>query len=169
MIRRLFMSCIVVAAVLLVLLGMSLFSFQWMNTPRGNLVTLERGGLGVWVCTQGTYANAPTGLSVFGWTGGSLDWRLQFDPAASLYYLPPAAPGAPPPLAVQLRGVRVRVPLLYPLGLTLGVASALWPAWRRSRRTVAGRCPACGYSRAGLGPIDVCPECGAPLVSRAVS
>lgn len=48
--------------------------------------------------------------------------------------------------------------LLYaaiPLGLWLGIGPL-----RRRRRRRAGRCPRCGYDRAGLAAGAVCPECG---------
>jgi hypothetical protein len=38
---------------------------------------------------------------------------------------------------------------------------ALLAAVRRGRRRRGGRCHACGYDRHGLGPRDLCPECGA--------
>lgn len=58
---------------------------------------------------------------------------------------------------------------LAPLVLLSG-AVLRWSDWRASKRIRRGQCPACGYSRAGLGAEALCPECGgsaaaAPLES----
>jgi hypothetical protein len=58
--------------------------------------------------------------------------------------------------------VRVFVALGVPaLACALAAAWAWWPdvrAWRARRRE--GKCPACGYDRAGLAAGANCPECG---------
>jgi hypothetical protein len=48
---------------------------------------------------------------------------------------------------------------LFYAALPMGVWLAIGPV-RRWRRRRAGRCPACGYDRAGLAASAVCPECG---------
>ncbi len=47
---------------------------------------------------------------------------------------------------------------IYALALWLPFFGAT--AWRRARRRRRNRCPACGYSRAGLAAHAPCPECG---------
>lgn len=49
------------------------------------------------------------------------------------------------------------------LGLCSLALSPLWIKIRASRfrgRTRPGHCPSCGYDRAGLMPLQTCPECG---------
>ena len=52
---------------------------------------------------------------------------------------------------------------LWPLPLlSLLTTAAAWRADAKYlRRVREGACPACGYDRAGLAAISVCPECGA--------
>ncbi len=55
------------------------------------------------------------------------------------------------------------VPLWIPLAI---VAAIMGREWRRPRRTLRGKCPACGYSLRGLAAGAPCPECGAPATLR---
>jgi hypothetical protein len=55
------------------------------------------------------------------------------------------------------------VTLLYPFLLTAVPAGLLW--WKDLRRFGPGRCPNCGYDRAGLAAGTACPECGKPAPS----
>lgn len=55
----------------------------------------------------------------------------------------------------------VVIPLWIPFLLTLGPYVLLARADRlAAKRAKAHACPSCGYSRAGLAPAVVCPECG---------
>jgi hypothetical protein len=59
---------------------------------------------------------------------------------------------------------------ILPLGFTLNTLLAAAViltltegpgAWRRRARRAKGRCPSCGYDRAGITMDAACPECGA--------
>lgn len=75
--------------------------------------------------------------------------------------------------ALQPAGARtiwITVPLWLPAALTTAAAAALWAGGpgRRVLRTRSGRCPDCGYDRAGLPAPAPCPECGAvPRAARS--
>ena len=58
---------------------------------------------------------------------------------------------------------------MTPLILTFSLASfagtvvwpiGIWLGWRATVRVAPGRCASCGYDRAGVDDMDVCPECG---------
>ena len=54
------------------------------------------------------------------------------------------------------------LPLWFPALLSLLATAAAWRADAKYlRRVREGLCPACGYDRAGLAAVSVCPECGA--------
>jgi hypothetical protein len=63
--------------------------------------------------------------------------------------------------------------LLNTLFWSCVIASPFWlrrgfVAWKAAHRRRGGRCPACGYARAGLAADKACPECGAgSIVSNA--
>ncbi len=48
---------------------------------------------------------------------------------------------------------------LAPLFVVTGSA-VFWPGFLAARRLRRNQCTRCAYSRTGLGPKDVCPECG---------
>jgi hypothetical protein len=58
------------------------------------------------------------------------------------------------------------VTLLHPFLLTAIPAGLLW--WKDLRRLGPGRCPKCGYDRAGLTAGANCPECGTPPATATV-
>jgi hypothetical protein len=58
------------------------------------------------------------------------------------------------------------VTLLYPFLLAAIPAGLLW--WKDLRRFGPGRCPKCGYDRAGLAAATTCPECGTPPAPATV-
>ena len=89
-----------------------------------------------------------------------------------------AAPSSPfrtqlkPPRGFELRWIPWLVldgsytayilPLWCPALLSLLATAAAWRAdLKYLRRARVGLCPACGYDRAGLAAVSVCPECGA--------
>jgi hypothetical protein len=87
-----------------------------------------------------------------------------------VYFIPldtNTGPGLPFHQVLGVRGMVnasraiVWVPASMILAVLLPITATVWTAtaWRRFRRRRSGRCPECGYSRAGLaGPR--CPECG---------
>jgi hypothetical protein len=56
--------------------------------------------------------------------------------------------------------------LLYPFLLAAIPAGLLW--WKDLRPFRPGRCPKCGYDRAGLAADAACPECGTPPAPATV-
>jgi hypothetical protein len=50
------------------------------------------------------------------------------------------------------------IPLWIPM---LMLTAPLWWLWHLDRRARPGSCQSCGYDRAGLRQVAVCPECGA--------
>ncbi len=63
----------------------------------------------------------------------------------------------------QWGGWQVYVPL-WPLVLVVGVCIIDYARpYARLKRVLKGKCGNCGYSRVGLRPGVVCPECGTPI------
>jgi hypothetical protein len=60
--------------------------------------------------------------------------------------------------AIVLGQVFVAAPMFVAAGVTSGIVA--WRAGRGERWGRAGRCPGCGYARAGLPALAPCPECG---------
>ena len=57
---------------------------------------------------------------------------------------------------------QVSIPLWIPFGAALLITAAAWCLDALARRRARiGRCTKCNYSRTGLAPGAVCPECGA--------
>jgi len=52
-------------------------------------------------------------------------------------------------------------------GIVVWLLLAGWSSGRRWLRRRSGRCPRCGYDRAGLAVGAVCPECGAPALTSS--
>ena len=67
-----------------------------------------------------------------------------------------------PSIQTRVDEVQVRVPLWIPLLLAIGVTVWIWRLDKIAQlRAAVHSCAKCGYSRTGLAPTAVCPECGA--------
>ncbi len=89
--------------------------------------------------------------------GGTPGWRMEANQRPFQFL---------PSISMPSNTIEVRVPL-WLLVLLLG-GCTVW-AWRldmlASRRQRVDACPKCNYSRTGLAPSAVCPECGSAAPS----
>jgi len=117
-------------------------------------VMKDRSGRLAWECT-------------YGWPCRSMKYSM-FDPGVAAGKAVTTALEVPNWLRVS--GARSNLPVsLLPLGFTLNTLLAAAViltltegagAWRRRARRRKGRCPGCGYDRAGVAGDAACPECG---------
>lgn len=67
-----------------------------------------------------------------------------------------------------VEGTLYYFPLWLPAAAALAPFAVAWPSEARAHRRIrAGRCPRCGYDRAGLALGATCPECGTVAAAAA--
>lgn len=161
--RRSRLLCSLAAvAILLALQILSLWSFRWQSASCASSAALSQGCIRVWSSKPGDLPGAGRS-SIGGWTGDVLLWKPEFSTASRLWVVPSAPPGVTP-MARQVTGLCIVLPVFYPLMLSIGGAGLCLalPHLARARRVRAGRCPDCGYDM--KGGTARCPECGNTLV-----
>jgi transposase InsO family protein len=121
---------------------------------------------GVWVRSEWVWDHyAGTNFYLIAWKGSACIGQTWPGYAASGYRSGPVVAdrdrywwcvfGGP---ATTIRAI---IPLWLLLAPTLLATAAAWRLDAVARRRArAGRCPKCGYDRAGLAASAVCPECG---------